>query len=441
MKHVFGFNSSVATRTSRPRFVFGRDSLVGAGLARDPDISREHFAIWKGPSGLYYLEDLQSRNGTTVDGSALPFKGALPGGTESGSWRSRAELRDGALIRAGNTLLIFRKQLMGATTPDAPTTVESNPLRQMVSPYGLRETRERTRALLEWVNPPGGRPHARGTEPQFNLLLEAETGTGKEMMARYIATRLRPSGPYRVVNAAALPENLFEATLFGHEKGAFTGAESRSEGLVGAANGGTLFLDEIHQLRRTEQVKLLRFLETRDYLPVGSTAARQANVLVLVASSDVLRTKVAQNEWHRDMFARLNQLSLRLPPLRERAEDIPELCKSMIQRQGQDAASLEVEVEALEAFLLDTWPENLRGLQAALNQALMTSWRQGRWGLLCWAIEGVLQPAEFRPGRSITLQTICQALELKKGDQSKAAEALGINRSKLQRYLAGGQEE
>jgi len=203
-----------------------------------------------------------------------------------------------------------------------------------------------------------------------------ETGTGKECVARALhAASSRARAPFVALNAASLSDELFESEMFGHARGAFTGAMSARDGQVAAAEGGTLFLDEVADLTARSQVRLLRFLQEREYRRVGETAPRRANVRLLSAANVRLHERVACGAFRQDLLFRLNVVTLLLPPLRERPGDIPALARRFLRqaaaRFGVPAPELTPDVlDALTAF---PWPGNVRQLQNEMERLLAFS--------------------------------------------------------------------
>ena len=197
-----------------------------------------------------------------------------------------------------------------------------------------------------------------------NVLLLGESGTGKEVIARAIhdcSTRSR--GPFVAVNCGAIPAELLESELFGHEKGAFTGAVSARKGRFEMAEGGTLFLDEIGDMPFDMQVKLLRVLQERTYERVGGTKAQKANVRIVAATHQNLESKVESGEFRMDLFYRLNVFPIEVPPLRERPEDVPLLAQRFIDlQQEQSGDVITLSREALEQLCQCEWPGNIREL-------------------------------------------------------------------------------
>ncbi len=205
------------------------------------------------------------------------------------------------------------------------------------------------------------------------VLILGETGTGKELAARtiYMQSR-RASGPFIPVNCGALSEHLVESELFGHKKGAFTGADRDHKGLFEVANGGTLLLDEVGELSKSLQVKLLRFLECGEVRRVGENEPFQTNVRVLCATNRDLRTMVARDEFREDLYFRINAFEIRMPPLRERISDIPDLVYHLLARASNrpfDQVKGQVSPDAMNALISYRWSGNVREMWNAIQYA------------------------------------------------------------------------
>jgi len=206
-----------------------------------------------------------------------------------------------------------------------------------------------------------------------NVLLQGETGTGKEVLARFIhAASHRSDRPFIPVNCSALPENLLESELFGHEKGAFTGAVGQHRGIFELANHGTLFLDEIGEASLSIQVKLLRVLETGEFMRVGGEKPIKTNVRVIAATNVDLEQAVRERTFREDLFYRLDVVRLHLPPLRERKEDIPVLINHYLNELAgyETGQNLKISPEAMKLMLHYSWPGNVRELVNAIHQAV-----------------------------------------------------------------------
>lgn len=206
------------------------------------------------------------------------------------------------------------------------------------------------------------------------ILILGESGTGKELVARALhENSMRGKGPMISVNCAAIPETLIESELFGHEKGAFTGANARREGLVEAANGGTLFLDEIGELPIEAQARLLRLLQEKEIRRVGSVEAKKVDVRLVAATHRNLRQWVQQGKFREDLYYRLNVVSLELPPLRARGDDILEIANSMLERycNNMNHKSKHFSEGAKAALTSYSWPGNVRELENAVERAVI----------------------------------------------------------------------
>jgi two-component system nitrogen regulation response regulator GlnG len=214
----------------------------------------------------------------------------------------------------------------------------------------------------------------RVAESDFTVVITGETGSGKEVVARAIhQTSARSKGPFIPVDCGAIPEPLFESELFGHEKGAFTGAEVQKPGKFELAGGGTLFLDEISNMPLASQVKLLRALQEKKISRVGSTKTINVNVRLLTASNRDLHDLTISGTFRRDLFYRLNEFTIAIPPLRERKEDIPYLAKRFL-----DMANIELKKgvrgfseSALNALFSYNWPGNVRQLRSTIRRAAL----------------------------------------------------------------------
>ena len=268
------------------------------------------------------------------------------------------------------------------------------------------------------------------------ILIEGESGTGKELVARALhATSNRADKPLVVINCAALPETLLESELFGHEKGSFTGAVTAKQGLFEVADGGTLFIDEIGELSGALQAKLLRVLEDGSFRRIGSIKERRVNVRILSATNRDLLKEVEAGRFRDDLYYRINIMSLKMPPLRERIGDIPLLVRHFM------GPGWDIEPEAMAALERYPWPGNIRQLSNAVERAKIM------------ADDGILRLGDFPPevvahdcSRSVTLDMaddlstlarakIVEVLRREKGNKTRAAKRLGIDRRKLYRLV------
>ena len=209
-----------------------------------------------------------------------------------------------------------------------------------------------------------------------SVLISGETGTGKDMCARAIHyLSLRSGKPFIAVNCGAIPVDLVENELFGHRRGAFTSAFDAQRGLIEEADGGTIFLDEIDCLPTSAQVKLLRFLQEKEYRPLGSAKMRKADVRVISAANVNFEKAVKEGSFRKDLYYRLNIIRLRLPPLRDRREDIPVLARHFLAkyRSKFNKKAMELSPDALQTFFLHDWPGNVRELEYIIERAVVMS--------------------------------------------------------------------
>src|SRR5271154_1965119 len=277
------------------------------------------------------------------------------------------------------------------------------------------------------------------------VLITGATGTGKELIAKAIHNlSSRKNGPFIAVHAAALPTSLLESELFGHERGAFTGAVERRVGRFELADGGTLFLDEVGELEPPMQVKLLRVLEERAFERVGGAKTLQVDVRLVAATNKDLKKLVSEGKFRDDLFYRLSVVTVDLPPLRERREDIPLLVKSFLDEFSRENNKQvrELTPEALNMLLAYDWPGNVRELRNAIEQMVVLA-RAERL-----TVRDV--PAAIRGGADLTKinvvrmgmtvedaerQLVVQALKETDGNRTRAAQRIGISRRTLHRKL------
>jgi two-component system response regulator HydG len=282
---------------------------------------------------------------------------------------------------------------------------------------------------------------------ESTVLIQGESGTGKEVVARYIhELSARAEHTFASINCGALPESLLESELFGHVKGAFTGAVKDKSGLFTAAAKGTFFLDEIGETTPATQVKLLRVLQHREVIPVGATDPQPIDVRLIAATNRELEEEIRRGSFRTDLFYRLNVIALHLPTLRQRAEDIPLLATHFLSRIAElrQEAPKELSKSALDALVNYSWPGNVRELENALERAvILTPGDEISPSSLPERVtERVSEPlvAERTPANP-TLESIERAyimwvLQSESGNKSRAAEVLGIDPSTLYRKLS-----
>ncbi len=278
----------------------------------------------------------------------------------------------------------------------------------------------------------------RAAPTNANVLITGESGTGKELLARRVHLHShRADGPFVPVNSAALPESLAESELFGHEKGAFTGAVSRHQGRLELADGGTLFLDEIGELPEAIQAKMLRALEERVIERVGGGRPIPVDIRLIAATHRELADEVAQERFRSDLYYRLNVVSLPLPPLRDRPGDldllVPKLKQTLAERLG--VADRELSADAMDVLRRQPWPGNVRELRNALERALIAATGEAiEPGDLPATSGNETSQGSSPTGSNATLsleererQAILEALERTGGHREQAAQLLGIS--------------
>ena len=423
----------------------------------EASVSRRHVIIHPGTgSAPAQVEDLGSANGTRVGGRRLAAKECVA-------------LVPGDLVEIGKAILVVQTAPSVARAPstwDAPTI-----------PHADRGAQARVRTLeIPMMSPPHGA--AAHGDPQsvtrlvdlvaasnLSVVLLGETGVGKEVTAARIhAGSPRHAGPFVRINCAALAETLLESELFGHERGAFTGAVKAKTGLLEAANGGTVLLDEVGEMPLATQAKLLRVLESREVMRVGSVETRAIDVRVVAATNRDLPSFVAAGGFRSDLYFRLNGITIRVPPLRERREEILPLARMFLAQasQGRPTAFTAAALTKLESY---AWPGNVRELRNVVERAVVLSEGAGAIDGHHLAVEAMLfflpeQPAMpaasrqnapteppaamFAPAARVAppgdlradvedfeRKRIEQALASAQGNQTRAAELLGISRRTL----------
>jgi transcriptional regulator with GAF, ATPase, and Fis domain len=320
-----------------PLLVLGR---LGDGelAVRHQTVSRRHLELaWDAGTARYHARDLESHNGSAIDGVALGD--------------SARALGDGAVLRVGDVILVFEH---GPAVEDAPE----------VSRDAVPGQAAATRVLRAQI--------ARAAADPSPVLLVGETGTGKERIAAELHRLSGRRGPLVPVNCAAFSANLVESQLLGHVRGAFTGAQGESAGLIRSAGGGTLFLDEIGELPLDLQPKLLRVIQEREVLPVGGARALKVDVRMVGASNRDLARLVDEGGFRRDLYARMAMWELRVPPLRERRADILAWLRLLSERwlteRALTANVMTFSAQAAEALVVAEWHDNLRGLDRFVHE-------------------------------------------------------------------------
>ncbi len=421
----------------------GGDVVVGRGdeadiRIDDRSISRKHAVLHVGEP--LRLEDLGSANGTRVRERKLGRNEVVT-------------VAPGDVVEVGTVVLVVQRDAPGATAAGPADAGDPTPERPQAGPpepsgppfLVLDEAMQRLHKLVERIAP-----------SRINVLLLGETGVGKEVIAGELH-RLsgRARGPFLKLNCASLSETLLESELFGHEKGAFTGAVKTKAGLFETAAGGTVLLDEVGELPQSIQARLLRVLEDRQVLRVGAVKTEPIDVRFVFATNRDLEAEVARGTFREDLYYRLNGISVVIPPLRDRPAEIEPLARGFAaeaaRRDGREAAPA-LSVAGLDALRSFAWPGNIRELRNVMERAV----------LLCG--DGPIAPEHLglgkakaappSPGDAPNLKgerdaaerrVIVEALEKCSGNQTKAAKMLGISRrtlvARVQAYGLGRQRK
>jgi transcriptional regulator of acetoin/glycerol metabolism len=380
----------------------------------DPWASAQHALLTRSDLS-WVIEDRQSRNGVRVNGQLV----------------RTARLNDGDLIELGHTLLYYRQEAGVLLDPEPDFT----PVDDGTPASGLMTlSRELGRELSKAWELAGS---------DLALLIQGESGTGKEVLARALAGRSARRGLFVGVNCGAIPPSLVESELFGHVKGAFTGAESNHDGLIRSAHRGTLFLDEIGDLDPGAQAALLRVLQEHEVRPVGSTRAVAVDVRLLSATHRDLDDLVEKGTFRADLLSRLAGFRLRLPPLRQRREDIGLLVSRLLRAHGSELGSnLRFEPEAARLLFRYHWPLNIRELENCLRAASVLARGEA---IADEHLSQQLRQAAAEPGPSLELalsasqreqrNDLVRLLREHHGNVSAVARHMRKARTQVQRWL------
>jgi transcriptional regulator of acetoin/glycerol metabolism len=353
----------------------------------------------------------------SLAGWELHDAGSKNGSTVGGEMKARAALTDGVVLELGQTLFVFRTAwpIAGPAILEHPTEIA-----------GVTTLIPSLAARLDEVT--------RLAPTRVSLVIGGETGTGKEVLARAVHAASERKGPLVAVNCAALPQGLVESELFGHRKGAFSGAIEDKPGLVRSADNGTLLLDEVGDLPPPAQAALLRVLQEREVVAVGDTRPQPVDVRVIAASHRDLPALVESNRFRADLWARLAGHLVRLPPLRERREDLGVLVAALLRRHAGDRAD-KVTLTAEAAHLLVTalWPLNVRALDKALETALALA---GDHAIDVAHLREVHEaPAAPTPDDGDLRALLVALLTEHHGNVTQVAKAMGKARMQVQRWL------
>lgn len=413
---LFSPDTSVEGRSEalpRRRFEIGRTPTLPGLALGDGLVSRVHASVgWDVDRERYLLRDEGSRNGSSVNGEEVEWELLAPGD----------------LVRVGDTLLRFGQLDVNVVgwEPASGCLLKGRSL-------GLRRVLDQAGRV------------ARSNIP---VLVLGDTGTGKELVARELHRLSRRVGPFVALNCAALPDALVESELFGHRKGAFSGAAGDQMGLLRAANGGTLLLDEVGELPPGLQAKLLRVLDDKQVRPVGSTVSHLVDVRFLAATNCDLADLARSGGFRSDLYARLAGWTIQIPPLRERPDDVLPIVRHVLSEEAGDRA-YEITGDFFEALVLHDWPFNARELVAVVRAAIVMQPEGGRLGLEhlprglrphradCPSAPAQPAPTDALPPKDHvpSCREMRRLLEHYKGNISHIADHTGRERAQVYRWL------
>ena len=420
LRWVFPSSEGSITRLETGTTQFGRDESC-AGCLPSASVSRTHAEIRWMPRGVPMLRDLDSTNGVFVNGRRV----------------KQAPLKTRDVLRIGDFVGV-----LVALPPDGSTAWT---FQEVIEGYWAGP------ALLSALAP--ARLVAATDLP---VVIQGETGSGKEGAAHAIAAWSGRKGPFMAVNCAALPEALAEGELFGYRKGAFSGAERAHPGFLRAAEGGTLLLDEIADLSLPIQAKLLRAVEQREVVPLGESKPVAIDVRFLAATQSPLRHAVDEKRFRGDLLARLEGLTVQIPPLRERVEDVPFLFAELVEQHRGPAPSPRLDARLIERLCVHDWPFNVRELAllvrrllalhpggALLDQGALSDLARPRENgdssaALTTNASGDAAGEAAKPSRAEPdpePAAVLAALRAGRGNVKRTAASLGISRGRLYRLM------
>ena len=376
----------------RSEVVVGRRPGDAPNVAFDDQkMSKQHARFSQLAAGIYTVDDCDSKNGTWHNGA--PADGRIANA--------------GDVIRVGDTVLVV------APIPEK----RAEPIEGLVGESAaMISLRERVLRLA-----------ASG----LSVLIAGETGSGKEVAAQALHAHSGRSGEFVAINCAAIPQQLVERELFGHVRGAYTGADRAGEGLIQTADGGTLFLDEIGELPLEVQAKLLRFLEDGQYRPVGSPKPRRADVRVIAATNRDLLEMVGDNAFREDLYARLDQAVIDVPPLRARREDLWSLIVTTMTREFGRVYSCDPDF--IEALALYDWPRNVRELITVIKR--IPHLGEAAAFTLADLPEGLQKPLLGRIAHRPSRAELAELLRQHRGNIHAVADDLKRDRKQVYRWL------
>ena len=398
-------------RIDRPRFVIGTGRAADMRLS-DDTVSREHVRLSLSPSGVHVKDE----------------------GSTNGTWLGT--VRVGDMTLAAGTALMLGSTTIALHIEAGPTDLPLSSGTSFGEAQGASTAMRHLFALLE-----------RAAPSDVTVLIEGESGVGKEVLANGVhaqSSRGRAGGPFVAVDCGAIAPGMIESELFGHERGAFTGAERARIGAFEQANGGTLFLDEIGELPLDLQPKLLRVLETREVRPVGGRGTRAVDVRIVAATNRNLEDAAQKNEFRRDLFYRLAVVRVVVPPLRDRPEDILPLARLLLRRvPGFERAEIPADVEVM--LTRYPWPGNVRELRNVMDRFALLGPNPG--ALFDGALQaprtralGTLAHLAYDEARRVALDQfesvyVEAVLERAENKVARAAQLAGVGRQSFYRMI------
>jgi len=387
-------------------------------LLPDERVSSLH-ARFERRDGGWHLTDCGSTNGSRVGGRNV----------------RETALADGDVIEIGQAL--FRYRAAVATPVDAPGDVDASELRGLPKAFGT---------LLPWLTR-DLETLSRVARSDVSVLLRGETGTGKEVLARAVHGESGRKGPFVAVNCGALPLNLVESLLFGHKRGAFSGAAQDELGLVRTAEGGTLFLDEIGDLGAAAQAAVLRVLQEREVLPLGATRPIATDVRIVAATHRPIEALAASGEFRQDLLARITGFTYAVPPLRDRIDDLGLLVAALLGKiAGERANAMSLTSDLVYAMLGYDWPFNVREVEQRLRTAAILAvdgriqlahvWKDGPPGRSTGRESSSPPPAKTlsQEDEALHADLVAKLVE-HGGNVTRVGEILGKRRTTVQRWM------
>jgi two-component system response regulator HydG len=387
-------HSSAEYLIQQAPLAMGRDDICQLVLDH-PSVSRLHARIEQADHGLL-LQDMDSKNGCTVNREPVSTK---------------TSIKPGDIIRLGEVVLRLVQREMDAAR-DTRQIDEQSPL---IGGSSLAPIRRQ----IQLMGP-----------TQLRIMITGESGTGKELVARELHRLGQRDGPFIAVNCAALPDSLVEAELFGHAKGAFTGADRSKPGLFEAARGGTLFLDEVTELPMGSQAKLLRAVESGEVRRVGAVQSLRTDCRIVSATNHDVQRDVTNGRFRGDLAARLAEVEIQLPPLRQRIEDLPLLIDHLAARAG---CTFELNGEVMEALACYGWPLNVRELDNVVR--MLDVMAQGGLVKLSMLPEHLTSTSARPRAQGSKAQLVLDTLRENGGNIRRTSQQLGVSRSYIYRCL------